>query len=185
MESNKVKFILSALKILQDDKKGHKVLIFSQSRPVLFSLVWVLQREGFFIDLITGGGDVRVRQPQIDRFNRTDLFMVLLLSSDAMSEGVQLQGADTVIFHDHSDNPQKDNQAEARAYRTKQTKPVLVLRLFCGRESVEYTRTLPLLESKRKIQFELEYDKKIVQYESDAVANDMLSRARRPFKLSN
>jgi SNF2 family DNA or RNA helicase len=53
----------------------------------------------------------------------------MLLSTKAMGQGVQLTGADTVIFYDHHDNPQNDNQAEGRAYRITQKNPVLVLRL--------------------------------------------------------
>ena len=41
-----------------------------------------------------------------------------------------LTGADTVIFYDHDWNPANDLQAQDRAYRIGQTKPVTVYRLI-------------------------------------------------------
>lgn len=126
--SNKMKFLMHILPILQQEK--HKSLIFSNSLGVLHLLGICLKTLGFSIDLITGEvGDVNERQQRLDRFNSSEHPNIMLLSTKAMSQGVQLTGADTVIFFDHHDNPQNDNQAEARVYRITQGKPVLVLRL--------------------------------------------------------
>ncbi|KAJ7238829.1 P-loop containing nucleoside triphosphate hydrolase protein, partial [Mycena haematopus] len=43
--------------------------------------------------------------------------------------GVNLTAADTVIFYDQDWNPQMDAQAQDRAHRIGQTKPVLIFRL--------------------------------------------------------
>lgn len=54
----------------------------------------------------------------------------MLLSLRAGGVGLNLQAADTVVFLDTDWNPQIDAQAQARAHRLGQTKPVLVLRLY-------------------------------------------------------
>ncbi len=43
--------------------------------------------------------------------------------------GLNLTGADTVIFYDHDWNPANDNQAQDRAYRIGQTRTVTVYKL--------------------------------------------------------
>jgi SNF2 family DNA or RNA helicase len=55
---------------------------------------------------------------------------VMLLSLRAGGVGLNLQAADTVIFLDTDWNPQIDLQAQARAHRLGQKRPVLVLRLY-------------------------------------------------------
>jgi TATA-binding protein-associated factor len=54
-----------------------------------------------------------------------------LISTKAGREGLNLVGADTVIFYDHDWNPANDLQAQDRAYRIGQTKNVTVYRLIC------------------------------------------------------
>jgi SNF2 family DNA or RNA helicase len=55
---------------------------------------------------------------------------VMLLSLRAGGVGLNLQAADTVVFLDTDWNPQIDLQAQARAHRLGQKRPVLVLRLY-------------------------------------------------------
>lgn len=55
---------------------------------------------------------------------------LLLMSIRAGGVGLNLQAADTVIFFDTDWNPQMDLQAQARAHRIGQTRPVQVLRLY-------------------------------------------------------
>ena len=160
-ESNKVQFILSALEILvRGGRRAHKVLIFSQSRPVLFMLSLVIKDKGYRVETITGlSAEIYSRQAILNKFNErdNDEIQILLLSTRAMAEGLQMQGADTVIFHDHDYNPQTDNQAEGRAYRTGQERPVLVLRLVIQKSSEENTLN-QRISSKRTMQGKLEYD---------------------------
>ena len=169
--SNKIKFICTALQILMSDRqKKHKVLIFSMSLDVLFILGMVINNQlkkekmGYTVEMITGlSNDIEGRKLVIDRFRRDDNFRILLLSTKAMSEGVQMQAADTIIFHDQSYNPQIENQAEGRAYRTGQTEPVLVLRLVVVNSSLEQKTMEGLIKTKRKIQSSLQYDTETLQ----------------------
>jgi SNF2 family DNA or RNA helicase len=160
--SNKFKFILQALDVLlrEDSASKHKVLIFSTSLYVLYLLGEVLANEGFRAQIISGlDSNSENRSAILDRFNRPsdDTIQVLLLSTKAMAEGLQMQGADTVIFHDHHYNPQTDNQAEGRAYRTGQRRPVLVIRLVV-KGSLEAETMESIVRRKRSMQMLLELD---------------------------
>lgn len=55
---------------------------------------------------------------------------ILLMSIRAGGVGLNLQSADTVVFFDSDWNPSMDLQAQARAHRIGQVRPVLVLRLY-------------------------------------------------------
>jgi len=157
--SNKVSFILEALKILLSEG-GHKVLIFSKSIPVIFILAMVIRKQGYIVNFIIGDTKMAERTKIQNQLNDpANPLQVLILCTDAMAEGVQLHGADTVIFHDHHSNPQMDNQAEGRAYRKRQTKPVLVLRLVL-QDSAEENTLRGWLQQKRTMHLRLEYDLK-------------------------
>jgi SWI/SNF-related matrix-associated actin-dependent regulator 1 of chromatin subfamily A len=52
-----------------------------------------------------------------------------LTSTLHAAQGLNLVGADTVILHDIDFNPQIDRQAEDRAHRIGQTRPVTIHRL--------------------------------------------------------
>lgn len=66
----------------------------------------------------------------MDQFNDADGPMfAFLLTTRAGGQGLNLVGADTVILHDIDFNPQIDRQAEDRAHRIGQTRPVTIHRL--------------------------------------------------------
>ena len=69
------------------------------------------------------------RQKSIDRYNRDPKSFVFLLSTRAGGLGINLQTADTVILYDSDWNPQADLQAQDRAHRIGQKKPVSIFRL--------------------------------------------------------
>lgn len=77
------------------------------------------------------------REDRIADFNRpgSDKF-VFLLSTRAGGLGINLQTADTVILYDSDWNPQADLQAQDRAHRIGQKRPVQVFRLITD-ETVE------------------------------------------------
>ena len=79
---------------------------------------------------LDGSTPITERQQLVADFNDPagDLD-VFLLSTRAGGLGINLTGADTVIIHDVDFNPEIDRQAEDRAHRIGQTKPVTVYRL--------------------------------------------------------
>jgi TATA-binding protein-associated factor len=70
------------------------------------------------------------RQDIVNRFNTDPSYDVLLLTTSVGGLGLNLTGADTVIFVEHDWNPQKDIQAMDRAHRIGQKKVVNVYRLI-------------------------------------------------------
>jgi TATA-binding protein-associated factor len=76
-----------------------------------------------------GGTEARKRQDIVTKFNGDPSIDVLLLTTHVGGLGLNLTGADTVIFVEHDWNPQKDMQAMDRAHRIGQKKVVNVYRL--------------------------------------------------------
>ncbi|XP_015610317.1 TATA-binding protein-associated factor 172 [Cephus cinctus] len=76
------------------------------------------------------------RHSVVARFNADPSIDVLLLTTQVGGLGLNLTGADTVIFVEHDWNPMKDLQAMDRAHRIGQKKVVNVYRLIT-RSTVE------------------------------------------------
>ena len=58
----------------------------------------------------------------VRNFSEDEQTFVFLLSTRAGGQGLNLVGADTIIFVDSDFNPQNDLQAAARAHRIGQTR---------------------------------------------------------------
>ncbi|KAF7305235.1 SNF2 family DNA-dependent ATPase [Mycena chlorophos] len=115
-------------------RRGHKVLLFSQFTTMLDILEdWAVDMKGWNICRIDGSTPPLERRDQMDEFQNggdaPDAPKLFLLSTQAGGLGVNLTAADTVIFYDQDWNPQMDIQAQDRAHRIGQTKPVLIFRL--------------------------------------------------------
>lgn len=114
-----------------------KVLIFSQFRMMLSVLSDFLTVQGWRYVMLDGTHSVAERQEAIDAFNRPlsaggieEPVRVFLLSTRAGGLGINLAAADTVIIYDSDWNPQRDLQAQDRAHRLGQHRPVVVYRLL-------------------------------------------------------
>lgn len=131
--------------------KGHKVLIFSQFKTQLDILQdWTSQLRSWPCCRIDGAISQTDRQSQIQAFNTDPSFKIFLLSTRAGGLGINLVAADTVILYDSDWNPQQDLQAQDRAHRIGQTKPVIVYRL-ATKGTVEQT-LLEKAGSKRRLE---------------------------------
>ena len=117
--------------------RDHRVLIFSQMTRMLDILEDYMLSQGFKYCRIDGDTSYGAREDRITEFNRegTETF-VFLLSTRAGGLGINLQTADTVILYDSDWNPQADLQAQDRAHRIGQKKPVQVFR-FITDDTVE------------------------------------------------
>lgn len=125
--SGKLALLDSMLARMKD--RGHRVLIYSQFTTLLDLLEdWLAARKWGYqrIDGSVAGAE---RQSRIDQFNKrpADNF-VFLLSTRAGGLGINLASADTVIIYDSDWNPHNDLQAQARAHRLGQLKPVMIYR---------------------------------------------------------
>ena len=111
----------------------HRALVFCQMKEML-DLVEreVLQRRLEAVQYLRLDGSVEAsrRQAVVDKFNSDPSYDVLLLTTSVGGLGLNLTGADTVIFVEHDWNPQKDLQAMDRAHRIGQKKVVNVYRLI-------------------------------------------------------
>ncbi|KAJ4313163.1 hypothetical protein N0V94_007092 [Neodidymelliopsis sp. IMI 364377] len=123
-------------------EQGKKVLIFSGFTHTLDcceDLLSLISNHGEkFRHLRLDGGTGRARRNlDIRLFNQAGSdYKVMLLSTRAGGLGINLTSAQDVIFLDEDWNPQITLQAEARAHRIGQTKPVTIYKL-CTQGTVE------------------------------------------------
>lgn len=71
---------------------------------------------------------VEQRQALMERFNMDPRIFCFILSTRSGGIGVNLTGADTVIFYDSDWNPTMDAQAQDRCHRIGQTRDVHIYR---------------------------------------------------------
>lgn len=108
----------------------HKVLIFSQFTTQLDILEdYCRELRGWKVCRIDGSIAQADRRESIKLFNEDPEYKIFLLSTRAGGQGINLASADTVVLFDSDFNPQQDLQAQDRAHRIGQTRPVLVYRL--------------------------------------------------------
>ena len=108
---------------------GHRALVFSQSTRVLDLIAHWFGQWGVTSLRIDGSTPALDRARLADTFNADASIHAFLLSTRAAGTGLNLVGADTVIFYDHDWNPANDAQAMDRAYRIGQTRNVTVYKL--------------------------------------------------------
>jgi SNF2 family DNA or RNA helicase len=110
---------LQALAELLRERKqgGHKVLIFTQMSKMLDILEAFLNMNGHTYARLDGGTSIDQRQRLMDRFNNDPKVFCFILSTRSGGTGVNLIGADTVVFYDSDWNPAQDAQAQDRAHR--------------------------------------------------------------------
>ncbi|PWW73132.1 hypothetical protein C7212DRAFT_300352 [Tuber magnatum] len=131
--------------------KGHKVLIFSQFTRMLDIIEeWAVTLRHWPICRIDGGMKQEDRREQIRRFNKDEGWNIFLLSTRAGGLGINLTSADTVILFDSDWNPQQDLQAQDRAHRIGQKKPVIIYR-FATTATVEQS-ILERADGKRRLE---------------------------------
>lgn len=115
--------------LLEEVVEGdHRCLIFCQSTMMLDILSVHLSKWNCEHLRIDGG--TKNRQELVNQFNGDHSITAFLISTKAGGTGLNLTGADTVIFYDHDWNPANDRQAEDRAYRIGQTMNVTVYHLI-------------------------------------------------------
>ncbi|RAK71016.1 DNA-binding ATPase [Aspergillus fijiensis CBS 313.89] len=111
----------------------HRALIFCQMKEMLDIVQSEVLRKllpSVQYLRLDGGVEATKRQDIVNRFNSDPSYDVLLLTTSVGGLGLNLTGADTVIFVEHDWNPQKDIQAMDRAHRIGQKKVVNVYRLI-------------------------------------------------------
>ncbi|KAJ0049524.1 hypothetical protein Pint_15736 [Pistacia integerrima] len=130
----KTKFFMMLLKL--SAAMNEKVLVFSQYIEPLTLIMdqlkcilnWIQGKEVLYMD---GKRDLKERQSSIRVFNDPKSeAKVLLASTRACGEGINLVGASRVVLLDVTWNPAVERQAISRAYRLGQKKFVYVYHLI-------------------------------------------------------
>jgi SNF2 family DNA or RNA helicase len=111
-------------------RERHKVLLFCTMTRVLDILQDYLEYRGWSFARLDGSIRAEERTIAVNEFQGDSDVFCFLLSTRAGGQGLNLTEADTVIFFDMDFNPQIDLQAQARAHRIGQTRPVTVIRLL-------------------------------------------------------
>lgn len=115
--------------LLRRLKSGsHRVLIFTQMTRMLDVLEAFLNFHGHIYLRLDGATKIDQRQVLMERFNADKRIFCFILSTRSGGVGVNLTGADTVIFYDSDWNPTMDAQAQDRCHRIGQTRDVHIYR---------------------------------------------------------
>ncbi|KAL4784496.1 SNF2 family N-terminal domain-containing protein [Aspergillus varians] len=124
-------------KLLRDLKAGgHRALIFTQMTKMLDVLEQFLNIHGHRYLRLDGTTKIEQRQILTDRFNNDNRILAFILSSRSGGLGINLTGADTVIFYDLDWNPAMDKQCQDRCHRIGQTRDVHIYR-FVSEYTIE------------------------------------------------
>lgn len=111
----------------------HRALVFCQMKDMLDIVENDLLKKNMpnvtYLRM-DGSTDPRYRQSIVKQFNEDPSIDLLLLTTKVGGLGLNLTGADTVIFVEHDWNPMNDLQAMDRAHRLGQKRVVNVYRLI-------------------------------------------------------
>ncbi|KAL7299184.1 hypothetical protein TKK_0007780 [Trichogramma kaykai] len=158
----------------------HRALIFCQLKNMLD----IIEKDLFQKHLptvtymrIDGNVSIAERQSIVSRFNADPSIDILLLTTHVGGLGLNLTGADTVIFFEHDWNPMKDLQAMDRAHRIGQKKVVNVYRLITKQTIEEKIMNLQ--------KFKLHTAKSVVNIENKSLKSMHKEEILDLFKLDN
>ena len=110
-------------------REGHRCLLFTQMSRMLDIFETFLNMHHFSYLRMDGSTSLPQRQKMMEKFNNDNQVFIFILSTRAGGLGINLVGADTVIFYDSDWNPAMDAQAQDRAHRIGQTRDVHIYRL--------------------------------------------------------
>lgn len=129
---------LQRLAILLRDltDQGHRALIFTQMTRVLDVLERFLNIHGYRYLRLDGATKIEERQHLTEQFNASPRIPIFILSTRSGGLGINLTGADTVIFYDSDWNPSMDKQCQDRCHRIGQTRDVHIYR-FVSEYTIE------------------------------------------------
>jgi DNA helicase INO80 len=131
-------------------KENHRVLIFCQMTRMIDILEEYMAKRRYTYFRMDGSTNIADRRDMVNEFQVNYNIFAFLLSTRAGGLGVNLTGADTVIFYDNDWNPTMDAQATDRAHRIGQTKKVTVYRLVT-KDTIE-ERILKRAKQKQNVQ---------------------------------
>ncbi|CAL0302843.1 unnamed protein product [Lupinus luteus] len=144
-EGVKTRFLVEFVRLC--DALNEKVLVFSEFIDPLCMLIKQLKSifdwsEGKEVLYMHGKLSQKQRQSLIHSFNDANSkAKILLASSNACSEGINLTGASRVVLLNVLWNPSKERQAISRAYRIGQKKVVYTYHLIIQESWAKYCKS--------------------------------------------
>ena len=127
-QSSKLQFLFSLMENLH--KEGHRLLIFSMSKKMLYLVEELIQNTTSLKTLrIDGDTEISSRESMCQQFNQDSSIFCCLLTTKVGGCGLNLTGANRVVIMDPDWNPANDNQAVDRVCRIGQKRDVIVYRL--------------------------------------------------------
>lgn len=108
---------------------------------------------GYSYERLDGSVRGEERFLAVKNFSEDQETFIFLLSTRAGGQGLNLAGADTVIFIDSDFNPQNDLQAAARAHRIGQTRYNQRFTISNGAEIIRFATGLAKLVGLNEILF--------------------------------
>jgi len=111
-------------------KSRSKCIIFTQFSKMLDVLEAFVNYHRWTYLRLDGSVKVEMRQSLVDCFNNDERVFLFISSTRAGGVGINLTGANVVIFYDSDWNPAMDRQAMDRAHRIGQTRDVHIHRLI-------------------------------------------------------
>lgn len=173
--SGKMVLLDKLLKKLKE--QGSRVLIFSQMTRLLDILEDYMLYRGHEYCRIDGSTNGDIRDEHIEAYNAPNSSkFVFLLSTRAGGLGINLATADVVIIYDSDWNPQMDLQAQDRAHRIGQKKPVRVFR-FVTENTVE-EKVVERAEAKLQLDALVIQQGRLVEQNKALNSNELLSMVR-------
>ena len=159
--------------LIYDDINEKKFIIFTQYRDTAYyiyknllnwaknqqkTLTYLFSKEGLKIEIVTGSLNQQQKENLIERFapiaNNSKQYLrsdiEILVSTDSLSEGVNLQDADGVVNYDLPWNPMKIVQRVGRVNRIGNERDVIVKNFIPGVELNAIIGILEKLSSKIK-----------------------------------
>lgn len=130
--SSKLRYLESYIQAAAAEAPGKKILIFTQFTESHAQILGLLSRK-YACASVVGGQDRATRDREMERFKGECSIMV---STDAGSEGRNLQFCRSLVNFDIPWNPMRIEQRIGRLHRFGQKEPVEILNL-CQKDSVE------------------------------------------------
>jgi len=124
LESLKIDYILERIRNLDQDDK---VLVFCEYVDTVDELVATLTAEGIGCVSMTGSDATGKRQRAVDRLQEDAEVRVFIGTTGAAGVGITLTAANVVMFAGLPWTPALKRQAEDRAWRNGQKRPVTVI----------------------------------------------------------
>ncbi|PVU88002.1 hypothetical protein BB561_006088 [Smittium simulii] len=110
--------------------EGNRILIFTQMSKMLDILEQFLAMHNYKYLRLDGSTKVEHRLALVEQFNNNTKYDCFLSSTRAGGLGINLTGANVVIFYDSDWNPSMDAQCQDRCHRIGQTRDVKIYRLI-------------------------------------------------------